>query len=159
MKVPRLFVYSAAGLLVATAAAKIISSLGFSRILLERDFVTGLLFRDLFRVVSVVELGIALVCLFSKRIWLSAALTAWLATSFLMYRLALLWAGYRRPCPCLGNLTDMLHISPQTADTAVKIILGYLLLGSYATLFWLWKRNRNSSLAGPRLGQPARSMP
>jgi hypothetical protein len=45
-------------------------------------------------------------------------------------------------CPCLGNLTDALHITPQTADTAMKIILTYLLIGSYASLFWLW-RQRN----------------
>ena len=147
MKMARLFLYSAAGLLLATAAAKLISSLGHSRILLQRDPVTAFLFRDLFRVVSVVEIVIASVCLFSKRIWLSAGLMAWLATTFLSYRLVLLWAGYRRTCPCLGNLTDMLHISPQTADTAMKVVLGYLLLGGYATLFWLWKGNRKSSIA------------
>jgi hypothetical protein len=40
----------------------------------------------------------------------------------------------------LGNLTDALHISPQTGDIAMKIILAYLLIGSYATLFWLWRQ-------------------
>lgn len=146
MKTVRLFLCSAAGLLLATAAAKIASSLGHSRILLERDPVTAFLFRDLFRLVSVVEIVIAAVCLFSRRIWFSAGLLAWLATGFLIYRLVLLSAGYRRPCPCLGNLTDMLHISPQTADTAMKIILGYMLLGAYATLFWLWRGNRKLSM-------------
>jgi hypothetical protein len=29
---------------------------------------------------------------------------------------------------------------------AMKIILAYLLLGSYATLFWLWKEKRKPSL-------------
>jgi hypothetical protein len=42
----------------------------------------------------------------------------------------------------MGNLTDALHIPPQTADTAMKIILAYLLLGSYGTLFWLWRQKR-----------------
>ena len=32
---------------------------------------------------------------------------------------------------------DALHIPPQVADMAMKIILAYLLIGSYATLFWL----------------------
>ena len=40
----------------------------------------------------------------------------------------------------MGNLTDALHIPPQTADTAMKIILAYLLIGSYASLFWLWRQ-------------------
>jgi hypothetical protein len=153
MRIARQFLYTAAVLLLATCAAKIISSLGHGRILLQRDPVTGFLFRDLFRFVSVVELAIALVCFLSKRIWLSTSLVAWLATGFLIYRLVLLWAGYRRPCPCLGNLTDMLNISAQTADTGMKVILGYLLVGSYATLFWLWKDNRKSCI-GQRIRCP-----
>jgi cbb3-type cytochrome oxidase subunit 3 len=47
----------------------------------------------------------------------------------------------------LGNLTDALHIPPQAADTAMKIILAYLLIGSYATLFWLWRqRGKNAEV-------------
>jgi hypothetical protein len=76
---------------------------------------------------------------------------AWLSTSFLIYRFGLVWAGYHKPCPCLGNLTDALHIPPQTADTAMKIILAYLLIGSYATLFWLWRQKWKT----PRLTPPA----
>jgi cbb3-type cytochrome oxidase subunit 3 len=45
---------------------------------------------------------------------------------------------------------DALHIPPQTADTAMKIILAYLLLGSYAMLFWLWRqRKKLQSAATP----------
>jgi hypothetical protein len=44
----------------------------------------------------------------------------------------------------MGNLTDALHISPQVADTAIKIILVYLLLGSYAALFWLWLQRKKA---------------
>jgi hypothetical protein len=158
MRIARLFLYSAAVALLATAAAKIVTSLGHSRILLQRDPVSGFMFRDLFRVVGVVEIVIALTCYFRKRIWLPAFLVAWLATTFLIYRLVLLWAGYRRPCPCLGNLTDMLHISPQTADSAMKVILGYLLVGSYATLFWLWKEKGKSFLPASTSAQPGKSV-
>lgn len=97
--------------------------------------------------VGAVELIIAAVCLFGKQLRLQASLVAWLATNFLVYRLSLLWVDYHKPCACLGNLTDALHISPQTADTAMKIILAYLFLGSYATLFWLW-RQKSQCLAG-----------
>jgi hypothetical protein len=90
-----------------------------------------------------------LVCIFSKRTWLPAGLLAWLATSFLIYRIGLVAIGYHRPCHCLGNLTDALHIPPQTADTAMKIILAYLLLGSYATLFWLWTQRKIKPLSPP----------
>ena len=159
MKMTRLFLYSVAVILMSTAAAKIISSFGHSRILLEHDPVSGFIFRDLFRVVGVMEIAIGFTCYFRKRFLVSASLVAWLATSFLIYRIVLLWAGYRKPCPCLGNLTDMLHISPQATDTAMKIILGYLLLGSYATLFWLWKTNPKSSIIWPTSTQQAKSMP
>ena len=58
-------------------------------------------------------------------------------------------AGATAHCDVLGNLTDALHISPQTADTAMKIILGYLLVGSYGLLFWLWRQNRRVPTASP----------
>ena len=97
-----------------------------------------------FRLVGLVELVIAGICLFGKGIKLRTSLLAWLASTFVAYRLDLGWIGYQKRCPCLGNLTDALHVSPQTADTAMKIILAYLLLGSYATLFWLWRQHRKA---------------
>jgi|SRR5665213_287482 len=144
MKKARLFLYSAAVVLLLTAAAKLISSFGHGTILQTRDPLTGLQFQDLFRIVGGIETVVALVCIFSKRTWLPAGLVAWLATSFLAYRIGLVAVGYHRPCSCMGNLTDALHIPPQTADTAMKIILAYLLLGSYATLFWLWRQRKKS---------------
>jgi hypothetical protein len=56
-----------------------------------------------------------------------------------IYRIGLDWVGYHKPCSCLGTLTDSLHIPPQTADGAMKMILGYLIVGSFSTLFWLWR--------------------
>ncbi len=144
MKITRWFLYSAAVVLLFTAAAKFISSSGNARILLERDPLTGFQFRDLFRIVGGIEIAVALTCSLSKRIWLPAGLVAWLATGFLAYRIGLVAVGYHRPCSCMGNLTDALHIPPQTADTAMKIILAYLLLGSYATLFWLWRQRKKA---------------
>jgi hypothetical protein len=43
----------------------------------------------------------------------------------------------------LGRFADPLHIPPQIADTAMKIILMYLLLGGYATMLWLWRQHKN----------------
>ena len=140
MKLSRFFLYSAAVILLFTAAAKFISSAGSAKILLHRDPLIGLEFQDLFRIVGSVELAVALVCIFCKQKLISVGLVAWLATSFLVYRIGLVLIGYHRPCPCLGNLTDALHIPPQTADTTMKIILAYLLIGSYASLFWLWQQ-------------------
>ncbi|MBI3849679.1 MAG: hypothetical protein HY298_05230 [Verrucomicrobia bacterium] len=41
---------------------------------------------------------------------------------------------------CLGHLTDALHMSPQTADELMKVILAYLLIGSYALLQYQWRK-------------------
>jgi hypothetical protein len=128
-----------------TATAKFVSSAGSAKILLHRDPLSGLQFGDLFRIVGCVEVVVALVCIFNKRIWLPMGLVVWLATSFLVYRIGLVWVGYKKPCPCLGNLTDALHIPPQTADTAMKIILAYLLIGSYGILFHLWWRKKENA--------------
>jgi hypothetical protein len=144
IKLIRIFLLSAAGVLLITAAAKIVSSFGGAQLLQKPDPLFGISFRNLFWVVSSTELAVALICFYDKRILLQAGLVAWLATSFVAYRLGLLWIGYHKPCSCLGNLTDALHIPPQTADTAMKIILAYLLIGSYGTLFWLWRQRKKA---------------
>jgi hypothetical protein len=67
-----------------------------------------------------------------------------LSSIFLFYRLGLAWIAPNEPCPCYGRATDWLHISQHTANTAMKIILAYLLIGSSATLFWLWRQRKKS---------------
>jgi len=143
-KIIKVFLYSAGALLLITALAKLVSANGSVRILQASDPVLFLSFRHVFFVVGSIELVVAFVCFFSNHMGLQAGLVAWLATSFLLYRFGLLLVGYQKPCSCagLGNLTDALHISPQTIDIAMKIILAYLLLGSYATLFWLWRQRK-----------------
>jgi hypothetical protein len=142
MKPVNVFINSAGLLLLLTASAKLISSFGHGKILDANDPFFGIQFRDLFRIVGSAEAAVALFCFFSKQSWLASGLVAWLATSFVAYRLYLIGVGYHRPCNCLGNLTDALHIPPGAADIIMKVVLGYLFLGSYASLFWLWKQNR-----------------
>jgi len=89
-------------------------------------------------------MAVAAVCFFGKRIALQASLVAWLATTFLIYRIGLTWIGYHKPCPCLGNLTDAIDVSPQVADYVMKAVLAYLLIGSYFILFWLWRQHRKA---------------
>ena len=134
------FIVSAGVILAITGIAKVWSGLGNSKLLAVADPILGIQFGHLMLTVGVLEIVIALVCCFSRRQTVALGLVAWLATNILFYRVGLWWMDWHRPCSCLGNLTDALHLSPQTADTAMKIILGYLLVGSYAALFWLWRR-------------------
>jgi hypothetical protein len=145
MKAPRFFLYSVAVVLFLTALAKFISSFGGARVLLEHDPLTNLQFLYLFRLVGSIETVVALACLFSKRIWIPTGLVAWLATGFLAYRIELWRSGWHKSCSCLGNFTDALHIKPETADTVMKIVLAYLLIGSYGTLFWLWRQRKKAA--------------
>lgn len=135
------FFLSTAVILFFTGAAKIWSAFGDVKVLAVSDPILGLKFSHLLFCIGILELIIAGVCIFNNSL-LATALTACLATNFLAYRTGLWLLNWHRPCPCLGYLTDPLHISPQTADTAMKIILAYLLIGSYATLFWLWRQRR-----------------
>lgn len=139
------FVLSAGAILFITGVAKVWSGLGNSKFLAVVDPIIGIKFGQLMLVVGVVEIVIALVCFFSKRQTLALGLVAWMSTNFVVYRLGLWWMDWKKPCSCLGNLTDALHISPQTADNIMKVLLAYLLIGSYGLLIWQCKKQRTQT--------------
>ena len=141
----RAFLFSAGLLLSLTAVAKFVSALGTARILHSYDPLLLISYSHLMWIVGIIEMLVAVVCLMRRQIWLQAGLIAWLSSSFAFYRAGLLWIGYQKPCHCLGNLTDALHLPPQTADRAMKLVLAYLLVGSYATLYWLWRQKRKAA--------------
>ena len=142
------FTLTAGVILAITGIAKVWSGLGSSKFLAVVDPIIGIKFGFLMLAVGVAEIVIAAVCFFSKRQTLALGLVAWMSTNFVVYRLGLWWMDWHRPCSCLGNLTDALHISPQTADNIMKVLLAYMLIGSYGLLIWQWKRSlpsRNSA--------------
>ncbi len=149
MKIARAFVYTAGAILLITAAAKFVSSFGSGKILMQTDPIFRLQFRYVFCFAGGLEMMVALICFLSNKVTMSASLVAWLATTFCAYRFGLWQIGWHRPCPCLGNLTDALHVLPQTADVILRIILGYLLVGSYATGLWLWLQRTRCSASIP----------
>lgn len=135
-----LFSLITGGVLLITGAAKIWSAFGNVKLLLVTDPIIGIQFRYLMFVVGVAELAVAFVCLFTARRRLAMLLVAWLATGFLMYRVGLWWVEWESPCPCLGNLTDLLRLPPNLADNIMNAVLAYLLIGSYALLFQQWRQ-------------------
>ena len=118
-----LFLISSGLLLAFTGSVKIISACGSSKFLNVFDPVFHISSRHLFLLAGTIELIIAAACFFGAGNVFKVALLAWLATVFLGYRLTLAWLGYHKPCSCLGNLTDALHIPPQAADSAMKCVL------------------------------------
>jgi hypothetical protein len=137
------FVQSAGTALFAIGIAKIWSSLGKTKLLMVADPILGVPFGQVMLMVGLLEIGVGLACFVSRRQTVITAVIAWLAINFLVYRLGLWWINWKRPCGCLGHLTDTLGISPQLADSTMKGVLVYLLVGSYALLLWrLHLRNR-----------------
>lgn len=136
------FVFAACALFTITGLAKIVAGLGDAKFLTVVDPILGLKFGQLMLLVGVVEIVIALVCIFSKRQTLALGLVAWMSTNFVVYRLGLYWMNWQKPCSCLGNLTDAIHIRPETADNIMKVLLAYLLIGSYGLLIWQWRQRK-----------------
>ena len=148
----RWFLLTSGFALGLTGLAKAFSAIGPARALDVADPLFGIPFRHLMLLVGLGELLIAFFCLFTDKTQFSLLAVAWLSTNFVVYRLGLWFIGWHKPCGCLGNLTDMLHISPGTADNIMKALLAYLLVGSYATLFWRWRQGARSRQEG---GPPA----
>jgi hypothetical protein len=111
----RWFNFTAGVILFITGAAKVWSAFGTVRILNYPDPVFEVSFGHLMFIVGIIELIISGLCLSNKCSRLATILVAYISTSFLVYRTGLRLADWRRPCRCLGNLTDALHISPKTA--------------------------------------------
>ena len=145
LNVLRWFQHSAAVVLIITALLKIVSLQTGVRFFLLKDSVFPFITNGQIMASSaILELCVAIILIRKlDRVFQFTALLG-LASIFLFYRLGLAWIAPNEPCPCYGRATDWLHISTQTADTAMKIILAYLLIGSYATLFWLWRQRKKS---------------
>jgi len=139
------FALAAGIFLLLTAAAKIVSALGSSKMLNVDDPVFHIQFRFLLLGVGIIEAAIGAKCLFAPAAPITGWLLAWLSTNILAYRIGLKWLGWKRPCNCLGNLTDALHMSPQVVDRIMIISLALLIGGSYAILISRYLFSRNLS--------------
>ncbi|MGH7939634.1 MAG: hypothetical protein ACREFR_00995 [Limisphaerales bacterium] len=131
-----IFVRSAGVLLIITAVAKLISAFGRQAILDTSDPIFGIHFRWLMFVIAILELVVAAASFVSQKLKLSVCIIAWLATNFLLYRFGLWLTNWRRPCPCMGSLYDVLHIPSEITNFASETILAFLLIGGYGFL-WL----------------------
>ena len=84
----RAFVYSAGGVLLAAALGRFIIALGSAPVLDLPDPLLEIPLRYAVLGVGVLELAVALVCLFAKSLGRQAGLVGWLATNWAVYRVA-----------------------------------------------------------------------
>lgn len=117
-----------------TGVAKILSSLGHAKLLQYYDPILRIEIRNLLALVGAMELVVAAYCIAAPKKQLPVVLLAALATGFLIYRIELWWIHWA-PCSCLGTVTDNLGISEPVANRIMKMILCYLLVGSYSIIF------------------------
>jgi len=147
LRLSRIAIRVSGCMLILTGVVKLLSAAGNSAIVKTLDPIFGVPFEKIFLFVGLVELIVGTVCLFGKNVTIQVFLLVWLSTCILIYRLSLYWIGWVKPCSCLGNLTGSLHISSKAADTIMKVILMYLLIGSYAMLFLLWRQGKRPAPA------------
>jgi hypothetical protein len=139
------FARTAVVVLAVTAVLKLVAATGEGRILAQPDpFLAFFSNRQIMVLAALLEAFVVSLILWEGDRLRQAALVAWIGTVFLMYRAGLWWVGYEGACPCLGNVTRSIGLSPAMEDLGVKVLLGYLVLGSYFVVVWevVWRWGR-----------------
>jgi hypothetical protein len=151
------FIFSAGVILLVAGAAKVWTALGDAALLTARDPIIGLRFRELMLSVGIIEILFAIACFYTRQSTVAACLVNSFATSVFIYRLGLKWIGWTKPCGCLGDLTDAIGVSEQTADKVMQMLLVYLLIGSCSVLLLDWKPAAGEKREPPSNRAPATS--
>lgn len=139
-----IFLISAGVILSATALAKLYSTLGSARVLDRADDLFGLPNRWILFGVGAVELAVVCVLLLSRVERVKVLSLLWLSSMFGLYRGAKWYFHVTGPCKCLGSLTEKLGIKPETVESVMTGVAGYLFLGSLVWLALEWRRDRRT---------------
>lgn len=124
------FLISVGVLLVLTASAKLLSLGSTAKILSFPDPVFHVQFRYLMAGAGAVELLVAGILFFGRSTRFKLQSTLWLASVFILYRLASLGHPPLSRCPCLGTLNITAFLSPEMTDWILKGMLAYFAAGS-----------------------------
>jgi ribosomal protein S27E len=127
---PERFVLSAGGILALVGVSRILEGLEGYPVLDLPEPLLGVPFRYLLLACGVVELVVGWLCLSANNRTLGLGLVAWLAFNSVAYRAGLWSMGWPHPWVFVGDLTDLLNVSPVVADTLLLSLAGYLLAGS-----------------------------
>ncbi len=109
--------------LLVTAWAKFVSALGDGQMMREVDPIFGLRFRWLFVVVGLIETVLALYLWFGGSWRRRGQVLLFFASQVLLYRIGLFALHYRKPCNCLGDITEALGVSAGNVDIAMRFVL------------------------------------
>jgi hypothetical protein len=137
-KIIKSFIYSAGGILLAAALMRFATAAGNAQILALPDPMLGIPLRYAVVAVGIIELLVALICLFGKKIGLQTGWLVWLAANFLLYQIGLFWTPCHPQATCLGSLTDPFHLAFGTLGLILRWVPIYLFSGSFIALFCIW---------------------
>jgi hypothetical protein len=127
----RTFILSAGGILLAAALIRFLIAAGNALVLAQPEPLMGISLRHAVLLVGMVELVVALICLFGKQTGLQTGCLVWLASNLIIYWIGLIWTQTEPQSACWGTLTDPLHLSGGITGDIVSLIPFYLVAGSY----------------------------
>lgn len=134
----RAFIHFAGGVLLADGLIRLLCAASQSEFLTASEPLLGIPLRLAVLLVGSIELGVALICLFGRRIELRLALVAWMSTNFVVYWIGLLSLGCHPQWSAIGTLTDPLQIARGHIGAFLRVAPAGLVVGSYGLLLWLW---------------------
>lgn len=134
----QLFIACAGGIFLADALIRLLSVAGRSEFLTFPDPLFGIPVRWAALSVGGLELGVALLCLFGKRLEWRLALVAWASTNLIVAWVGLWSLGFHSQWSAIGTLTDPLQLARSDFGMMLRVAPGGLLLGSGGALLWLW---------------------
>jgi len=111
-------------------------------LVLPLDPVFALPQRFLFWMIGGLALSVSLVCLFDERPIRQMFVLSWLATFFIAYQIAAYCAGCRSLSGYLGGFSRAFGISAYGAGVFTVLASVCLLIFSYSSLVWLWRRGK-----------------
>lgn len=130
-KLKSAFLYSSACILIVTAIAKLYTGTSSVKMLTAPDPLLHVNYRWLMLGAGVCELVVAAVLLLSRKDRLKYLSLFWLSLNFALYHIGYFLLGLpQKLCPCLGHLTDALHLKAEQVEPVLQGIVAYLLAGS-----------------------------
>src|SRR6187397_2652616 len=109
MKWVQNFICCAGVVLLVAALFRFVIAAGNAPALAMPDPMFGIPLRDSVWIVGVLELAVALLCLFGRNTSLQIACLTWLVTNFFVICISAFWMGLHPQGTCIGGLTDPLH--------------------------------------------------
>jgi hypothetical protein len=139
----RLLINFSGGLLLAVALSLfLVNWTSPVYVVLPLDPLFAMSLRLLFWILGDFALAVSLICLFDDRPTRQMLFLCSLATVFAAYQIGVYCAGCRGLSGYLGGFSRTFGISAYVTNILSTFVFGYLLVVSYGSLIWLWRRRK-----------------